>query len=95
MGGLVIICLSVILVLAVSQKVQLAALGYITFIQENWGRGALLIVIGALFAETWGLWIANWVIFWFFGILFIVLKFVGGGLGGDKGHDFTKMPDSQ
>jgi hypothetical protein len=65
--------------LALAEIHPLGFFQYITFINEDWGKGGLFIVIGALFADTdWAFWISNWGIFWFFGVVFIILHFTGG-----------------
>jgi hypothetical protein len=78
-GGIIIIILCGLLLL--SELRQIDFLAQVSFINESWGKGGLLVVVGALFATNWPLWIANWVIFWFFGAVFICIWFVlGSGL---------------
>jgi hypothetical protein len=74
MNGFLILAVCAVIFLIELSQVNVAQ--YLGFLRFAWGKGVLFLLLGALFAEGWGLWIACWVIFWFWGIVIIVLAFV-------------------
>jgi hypothetical protein len=92
-NGFLAIGLCILLILI--ETTQTDFTHYIPFIKCSWGKGVLFLLAGSLFAESWGLWIACWVIFWLWGALSIGVEFIRPAAPGQpsSSHEGYETPD--
>jgi hypothetical protein len=88
MSGTIVIALS-LFILAL-QLSQINIVQYTQFVRHGWGKALLFVVIGMHFADTQLFWITCWVLFSFWGVVWIGADFVksdgtGGLSGGQDG----------
>jgi hypothetical protein len=91
--GIVIIAFNLVFALA-ELKPSILVEKFLPFLLSPLGRALYLTFIGLIFAGTYGLWIACWVIFWLLAAIHYLIFFTGNTIiPNEFKTGFTEVPD--